>query len=64
MNTSPPAHLSDDGTRTELCKTCQHPLSMHDVISSRWCAASGIGASRRDCICAGAATAARSLSHY
>ncbi len=64
MNTSGPAPQTDDGTQPELCETCQHPLSIHDAISSRWCAASGIAAGRRDCICAGVATQARSLSHY
>ena len=64
MNTSPPADLNDNGIRPELCETCQHPLSIHDAISSRWCAASGLGAARRDCICAGVVTKARSLSHY
>ena len=64
MNTSRPAHPSDADTQPELCETCQHPLSIHDAISSRWCAVSGTGASRRDCICAGVITEARSLSHY
>ena len=64
MNTSAPAQPNDDGTQPELCETCQHPLSLHDAISLRWCAASGLAVGRRDCICAGVATQARSLSHY
>ena len=64
MNTSPASQPDDTGTQPELCETCQHPVSLHDAISSRWCAASGLAVGRRECICAGVATKARSLSHY
>jgi len=45
----------------DLCRTCGHPLSAHDAISLRWCAA---GVDNRACICSGLVQAARVLSHY
>jgi hypothetical protein len=48
----------------DLCRTCGHPLSAHDAISLRWCAASELGAQNRACICSGVVQAARVLTHY
>jgi hypothetical protein len=48
----------------DLCRTCGHPLSAHDAISLRWCAASELGVENRVCICSGVVRAARVLTHY
>jgi hypothetical protein len=48
----------------DLCRTCGHPLSAHDAISRRWCAASELGSENRACICSGVVQAARVLAHY
>jgi hypothetical protein len=48
----------------DVCRTCGHPLSAHDAISLRWCAASELGVENRACICSGVAQAARVLAHY
>jgi hypothetical protein len=49
---------------SDVCRTCGHPLSAHDAISLRWCAASEFGIENRACIYAGLAQAARVLTHY
>ena len=49
-------HLESDQDPTpESCPTCQHPLSAHDRIGLRWCAATRLGVGQRDCICSVAA---------
>jgi hypothetical protein len=53
-----------DNVAPDLCRTCGHPLSAHDAISLRWCAASELGGANRACICSGLVQAARVLAHY
>jgi hypothetical protein len=53
-----------DNLAPDLCRTCGHPLSAHDAISLRWCAASEHGVENRACICSGFVQAARVLTHY
>jgi hypothetical protein len=53
-----------DNLAPDLCRTCGHPLSAHDAISLRWCAASEHGVENRPCICSGVGQAARVLTHY
>jgi hypothetical protein len=53
-----------DNLAPDLCRTCGHPLSAHDAISLRWCAASELGVENRACICSGVVQAARVLTHY
>jgi hypothetical protein len=47
-----------------LCPTCEHPLSAHDAIGMRWCAATRLGIGTRECICSGVVATARVLTHY
>jgi hypothetical protein len=51
-----------DNFAPDLCRTCGHPLSAHDAISLRWCAASELGGENRACICSGVVQAARVLT--
>ena len=51
-------------TAPEVCGTCDHPMTMHDVLSTRWCAATQLGVGHRGCICSGVVGAARSTAHY
>ena len=44
------AHTDQDPV-PETCPTCQHPLSVHDRIGLRWCAATKLGVGQRDCVC-------------
>ena len=53
-----------DNVAPDLCRTCGHPLSAHDAISLRWCAAIELGGEDRACICSGLVQAARVLAHY
>jgi hypothetical protein len=62
MNSSPSP--LDPGSGSDLCRTCGHPLSMHDAIGVRWCAATNLGGSPRACICSGVVAEARVLTHY
>ena len=48
----------------DLCRTCGHPLSAHDAISLRCCAASELGVENRACVCSGVVQVARVLTHY
>jgi hypothetical protein len=49
-------HLGTDQDSTpELCPSCQHPMSAHDRIGLRWCAATRLGVGQRDCVCSVAA---------
>ena len=64
MNSAPPAPVDIDAAAANLCPTCNHPLAVHDAISTRWCAATKLGIGRRDCICSGAVADARVLTHY
>lgn len=64
MNQPPPSAHLGDGATAEVCPTCQHPLVLHDALSSRWCAATRIGVGDRTCICSGFVPAARHLTHY
>jgi hypothetical protein len=34
-----------------LCGVCAHPLSAHDMISTRFCSATAAGALTRGCVC-------------
>ena len=47
-------HADQDPT-LDLCPTCQHPMSAHDRIGVRWCAATQPGVGQRDCVCSVAA---------
>lgn len=60
--TSPLTEQSD--TVAERCAVCGHPQSAHDVISTRWCAATLLGVGSRACICSGLVADARLLTHY
>lgn len=55
---------TDAGPAPDLCQTCQHPMVSHDLISSRWCAATRLGTGDRDCICSERVLPARILAHY
>ena len=46
---------TDQDPSLELCPTCQHPMSAHDRIGLRWCAATKLGVGQRDCVCSAAA---------
>ena len=59
---SPPVRA--DNFAPDLCRACGHPLSAHDAISLRWCAASELGVENRACICSGVVQVARVLTHY
>jgi hypothetical protein len=49
-------HLaSDQDPSPESCPTCLHPLSTHDRIGLRWCAATRLGVGQRECVCSVAA---------
>ena len=39
----------------DRCPACEHPLSAHDRIGVRWCAATQLGVGQRDCMCSVAA---------
>ena len=60
--TSPLVHESSSAI--DRCDTCGHPVSMHDLISTRWCAATTRGVGVRACICSGVVSGARLLTHY
>ena len=45
----------DQEPTLELCPTCEHPLTAHDRIGLRWCAATQLGVGQRDCVCSTAA---------
>ena len=53
MNSASPALVDIDEAAEDLCPTCEHPLVLHDAISTRWCAATMLGIGRRECICSG-----------
>ncbi|HEY5787786.1 MAG TPA: RGCVC family protein [Microlunatus sp.] len=46
---------TDQDPVLDTCPTCQHPLSAHDRIGLRWCAATKLGVGQRDCVCSAAA---------
>lgn len=46
------------------CDACGHAQSAHDLISTRWCAATSLGVGSRACICSTPVAAARRLNHY
>lgn len=64
MTSSPSPLVRDPGSGGDLCLTCGHPLSMHDSIGVRWCAATTLRRSHRACICSGVVAEARVLTHY
>jgi len=64
MNNSPSLVVRDPGSGSDLCQTCGHPLSMHDAIGVRWCAATTLGVGHRACMCSGVVAEARVLTHY
>jgi len=51
MTETMPATPDTATTNDELCGTCGHSMSSHDVISSRFCAATEAGALDRGCVC-------------
>ena len=63
-NDSPTVRPDNFAPDPDICLTCRHPLSAHDAISLRWCAASELGVENRACICTGPVQAARVLTHY
>ena len=63
-NDSPTVRPDNFAPDPDICRTCRHPLSAHDAISLRWCAASELGVEYRACICTGLVQAARVLTHY
>ena len=63
-NDSPTVRPDNFAPDADICRTCRHPLSAHDAISLRWCAASELGVENRACICTGLVQAARVLTHY
>ena len=42
---------TDQDPPLDLCPICQHPLSAHDRIGVRWCAATQLGVGQRECMC-------------
>lgn len=38
-------------TESPVCAMCSHPSEAHDVIATRYCAASASGALSRGCVC-------------
>jgi hypothetical protein len=44
--------VGDGGTPNDMCGACSHPMSDHDVISARFCAATIGGSLTRGCVCA------------
>jgi hypothetical protein len=55
---------AETDTAAALCSVCGHPESAHDVISTRWCAATALGVGSRACVCSGLVAGARLLTHY
>ena len=43
--------ITDGSTPDEMCDVCSHPMSAHDTISARFCAATVAGALARGCVC-------------
>jgi hypothetical protein len=64
MNSASPTPVDIDEAAVDLCPTCKHPLVSHDAISARWCAATELGISRRECICSSVVSSARVRTHY
>ena len=64
MNPAHPALIDIPVVAETVCPTCQHPLTAHDAIGLRWCAATKLGVGTRGCICSGVVAAARVLTHY
>jgi hypothetical protein len=38
-------------TESPVCDMCAHPRAFHDVVASRYCAASASSALARGCVC-------------
>jgi hypothetical protein len=49
--TEPDTTNDDSGPQDGVCGVCGHPLSAHDAISVRYCAATAAGALTRGCVC-------------
>ncbi len=64
MNSATPALDDVNVVAADLCPTCQHPLSAHDAVGKRWCAATERGTGHRECMCSVAAAEARASTHY
>jgi hypothetical protein len=64
MNSASPALLDNDVAAADLCPTCRHPLTAHDAIGMRWCAATKLGVGNRECMCSGVSASPRVLTHY
>lgn len=47
----PDTTAAGDSTPAQMCDVCSHPMSDHDVISARFCAATVAGALTRGCVC-------------
>lgn len=39
------------GSESPVCDMCSHPREFHDVVASRYCAASASSALTRGCVC-------------
>jgi hypothetical protein len=63
MNNSLPASVGDV-REDALCETCSHPLTAHDAMGLRWCAATKLGVGTRKCMCSGVQSEARVLTFY
>jgi hypothetical protein len=64
MNSASPALVDIDEAAEDLCPTCEHPLVLHDAISTRWCAATMLGIGRRECLCSGVSAKSPVFTHY
>jgi len=64
MNSASAVLVEKPVAAAALCPTCEHPLSAHDAIGVRWCAATKLGVGTRECICSGVVATARVLTHY
>jgi hypothetical protein len=64
MNSASAAVVNSPVAAPALCPACEHPLSAHDAIGMRWCAATKLVIGTRECICSGVVTTARIVTHY
>jgi hypothetical protein len=64
MNSASATVVNSPVAAAALCPACEHPLSAHDAIGLRWCAATKLGIGTRECICSGVMGATRVLTHY
>lgn len=48
----------------DRCASCEHPVTNHDALGLRWCAATKLGVGSRECLCSEATHKNWVLSHY